>query len=133
MQVKNINNHQNFRAKFFYSEDLKRIADYAVEKQKIQQLNEARKNIDLRNVRTRLMVRIGKNEKGLPFFELKRYEPKRNLIDINSFDDYFLAKQMMYVSSKPMNELKFGLERIIKLGNNFGHNNMFEKLFYNHH
>ena len=36
----------NFNAKFIQSDDLKKIADYAVEHGKFEKLNQARKNID---------------------------------------------------------------------------------------
>ena len=128
MQIRNNNfNQPAFQAKFLNSQSLKMIADYAVEKGKFQELNTARKNIDKCRFSTYLRVDIFKKENkcGISF---TRYVPKDNVIIPKYMDDYIITKVKTYETTKTSNPLKFGLEKIIKLGNNAPHNNMFKEV-----
>ena len=128
MQIRNNNfNQPAFQAKFLNSQSLKMIADYAVEKGKFQALNTARKNIDKCRFSTYLRVDIFKEENkcGISF---TRYVPKDNVIVPKYMDDYIITKVKTYETTKTTNPLKFGLEKIIKLGNNAPHNNMFKEV-----
>ena len=120
-------NQPSFQAKFLNSKSLKMIADYAVEKGKFQELNTARKNIDKCRFSTYLRVDIFKEENkcGITF---TRYVPKDNVIVPKYMDDYNITKVKTYETTKTSNPLKFGLEKIIKLGNNAPHNNMFKEV-----
>ena len=51
-----------FQAKFLHSESLKQLADYAVEHNKFEKLNQARKNIDSSFLMTRLRLDISKSQ-----------------------------------------------------------------------
>lgn len=126
----NINNNlsPNFGAKFTNSASLKLVADYAVEHGKFSKLNEARKNIDRANLQTRLRMDIAINDKDCPVVTFSRFLPKKNVTVAYNLNDYFLAESVSYESCKKMNPLKFALERIIKMGQNNAHNNMYERV-----
>lgn len=115
----------NFKAKFLKSESLKLVADYAVEKGKFDKLNQARKNIDMANLTTRLRFDIGEID-GKPFVTFARYDLKPDIIVPKSLEDYKAPKYFIYQSSKKENILKFALERLIKLGNNAPQNKMYK-------
>lgn len=117
--------NQNFKAKFLKSESLKLVADYAVEKGKFDKLNQARKNIDMANLTTRLRFDIGEID-GKPFVTFARYDLKPDIIVPKSLEDYKAPKYFIYQSSKKENILKFALERLIKLGNNAPQNKMYK-------
>ena len=128
MKIRNYGyNQPTFEAKFLNSQSLKMIADYAVEKGKFQKLNTARKNINKSRFSTLLRVDIFKEENkcGVTF---TRYTPKDNIIVPEFMDDYIITKIKTYETTKTSNPLKFGLEKIIKLGNNAPHNNMFKEV-----
>lgn len=120
-----------FSAKFLHSESLKQIADYAVEHNKFEKLNQARKNIDSSFLKTRLRVDTGINEKGFPFVTFTRLEPKKSINVALSMDDYKQAKITLFESNKKENPLKFALEKIIKLGNDAPKNNMYKNVVIN--
>lgn len=126
MQISNQTRIQpNFKAKFLNSESLKLVADYAVEKGKFEKLNQARKNIDLANLTTRLRFDIGELD-GIPFVTFARYELKPGIIIPKSLDDYKPPRFFKFQSNKKENILKFALERLIKLGNNAPRNKMYK-------
>lgn len=115
----------NFKAKFFHSESLKQVADYAVEKGKFQKLNQARKNIDMSNLTTRLRFDYGELN-GRPFVTFARYDLKPGVIVPESLEDYKEPKVYLIQSSKKENVLKFALERLIKMGNNAPNNKLYK-------
>lgn len=124
----NSNYRQNFKAKFLTSESLKLVANYAVEHGKFDKLNQARKNIDSSFLQTRIRVDIGETKKGFPLVSFTRFSPKSNVAVAKTFDDYKQSKVTIFESSKKMNPLKFAMEKIIKMGNNAPHNNMYKKV-----
>lgn len=126
MKIQNNTNQTAFQAKFLYSNSLKQIADYAVEHGKFEKLNEARKNIDSAYLTTRLKVDIFEKD-GKPGVSFTRYTPKKDMV-AKSNNDYMQVKQIKYISSTKCNPLKFALERLIRLGNNAPHNNMFRSV-----
>ena len=127
MQIQNTNNYQTaFQAKFLHSDDLKRVADYAVEHNKFAKLNQARKNIDSAFLLTRLKLNISQNSDGYPVVSFTRYVPKKNVNIAYSMDDFAESKTTSFTASQKMNPLKFALEKIIKLGNGAPKNNMFK-------
>ena len=117
-----------FQAKFFHSESLKMIADYAVEHNKFQKLNQARKNIDAYCLPVRLRVDIGRTEKGFPSIVFTKFMPKSGIIVPTSMNDYVPVKSTTYVGSESKDLLKFALEKLIKLGNDAPKNNMFKNI-----
>lgn len=117
----------NFNAKFFHSESLKQVADYAVEKGKFQKLNQARKNIDSANLTTRLRFDYGEVE-GRPFVTFARYDLKSGVVVPKTLDDYKAPKIYLFQSCKKGNVLKFAFERIVKLGNSAPNNKMYRQV-----
>lgn len=117
----------NFQAKFLKSDSLQQIAEYAVEHGKFDKLNIARKNIDNANFTTRLMVNIG-DEEGRPYIKFTRYNLKPNAPIDYTMDDFRPEKTTVFKSSVKMNPLKFALEKIIKMGNDAPHNNIYKKV-----
>lgn len=122
-------NQQSFQAKFLNSEALQQIAQYAVEKGEFQKLNRARKNIDKSRLTTLLKVDVFKKENkcGITF---TRYIPK--VIVPKTMNDYYITNITTYESTNISNPLEFGLQKIIKLGNNAPHNNMFREVVIRH-
>lgn len=116
----------NFQAKFLHSESLKMVADYAVEHNKFDKLNQARKNIDSAFLQTKLRMDIRKNKNGNPVVSFTKYSPKKNVDIAYTLDDYELIKTTEFISEKKMNPLKFAFEKIIKLSNNAPHNKMYK-------
>jgi hypothetical protein len=116
----------NFSAKFFYSDSLKQVADYAVEKGKFDKLNSARKSIDSRCVTTRIKLEAGLNSKGFAKLVFFKYLPKQGVIIPKTMEDYVLVKTTTYNSNIEKNPLKMALSKIIKMGNNNANNNTFK-------
>ena len=128
MRIQSNNYKQpSFQAKFLNSKSLRMIAQYAVENDKFKTLNTARKNIDKSCLSTLLRVDIFKEGArcGITF---TRYVPKDNVIVPETMDDYNITKIKTYETTKTSNPIKFGLEKIIKLGNNAPYNNMFKEV-----
>jgi len=118
-----------FSARFLHSESLKQVVEYAcAHGQQFDKLNIARKNIDKSYKKVLLKVDISVNDKKIPTLNITRYVPKRGINFPQSMDDYELIKTISYWSYKPQNPLKFALHKLIKLGNNAPHNNMFRKV-----
>lgn len=118
----------HFSAKFIQSDDLKRIADYAVERGKFDKLNQARKNIDNSFLRRKIYVDIGKNEKDKSYINFTVFEPKKEVVVPVSNDDYVQINTKQYVCEQKSNPLAFALRKIIKLGNNAPNNKMYQDI-----
>lgn len=129
MEIRNniSSNHPAFGAKFIHTDDLKQIVEYAVAHDKFEKINTARKNIDSAYLKVRLKVELSTNEKGFPILKITRYVPKHDLV-ARTFDDYEAVKVIEYRAEKRTNPLKFALEKILKLGNNAPHNNMYKRV-----
>lgn len=132
MKTTNISNSTNinFQARFLNSESLKRIAEYAVEKNKFEKLNQARKNIAKSYIQTKLRVDIGDKD-GYPFVTFTRFNPKSRVVVPQVMDDLKLEKVTLYKSDKKINPLKFALQKLIKLGNKAPENKMFKNVVIN--
>lgn len=117
----------NFQAKFLKSDSLQQVVNYAIERGKFDKLNTARRNIDNTHFSTRLMVDIGDDE-GRPFVRFTRYNLKPNAPLDYTMEDFRPEKTTVFKSSVKMNPLKFALEKIIKMGNDAPHNNMYKKV-----
>ncbi|MBE7713484.1 MAG: hypothetical protein E7Z87_07055 [Cyanobacteria bacterium SIG26] len=133
MQITNrqiTQNHQNinFKAKFLHSQDLENIVKYSIKKGKFEKLNIARKMIDERHLKARLMVELSTNENGLPIMTITKFLPNKNITTAATINDYHIAKTTKLESGKKMNPLKFGLEKLIKMGNNHADNKLFERV-----
>ncbi len=134
MKINNNNHKQaycpNFGVKFWHSESLKQIAEYAVEKNKFQKLNQARKNIELSFLTTRLLVTTGSDCNQETFVKFSTFRPKKSILIANSKEDYMLVKETVLHPNpnKKTNPLKFAMEQIIKMGNNAPHNKLFQKI-----
>ncbi len=117
MQINNNSHTPNFQAKFFHSESLRLLADYAVEMGKFDKLNKAKQSIEKSHLKTRLRMDFGEKE-GIPFVTFTRFSPKKDVIVPQSMDDYVMTKVSEFKSCKKCNLLKFAYEQFIKLGNN---------------
>ena len=117
----------NFQAKFLKSDSLQQVVNYAIERGKFDKLNTARKNIDNTHFSTRLMVDVGDDE-GRPFVRFTRYNLKPNAPLNYTMEDFRQEKTTVFKSSVKMNPLKFALEKIIKMGNDAPHNNIYKKV-----
>lgn len=117
----------NFQAKFLKSDSLQQVVNYAIERGKFDKLNTARKNIDNTHFSTRLMVDVGDDE-GRPFVSFTRYNLKPNAPLNYTMEDFRPEKTTVFKSSVKMNPLKFALEKIIKMGNDAPHNNIYKKV-----
>lgn len=117
----------NFQAKFLKSDSLEQVVNYAIERGKFDKLNTARKNIDNTHFSTRLMVDVGDDE-GRPFVSFTRYNLKPNAPLNYTMEDFRQEKTTVFKSSVKMNPLKFALEKIIKMGNDAPHNNIYKKV-----
>lgn len=117
----------NFQAKFLKSDSLQQVVNYSIERGKFDKLNTARKNIDNTHFSTRLMVDVGDDE-GRPFVSFTRYNLKPNAPLNYTMEDFRQEKTTVFKSSVKMNPLKFALEKIIKMGNDAPHNNIYKKV-----
>lgn len=125
-------NSTNFNAKFFHSKGLEEVAKYAVEQNKFDRLDAARKNIDSTNLRTRLLFEYGKNEKGYPFISFTRFEPKSFVLVPKTMNDYNEFKPVIIEGAmKNQNPLAFALKKLIAMGNSVPHNKIFKKVILN--
>ena len=122
----------NFQAKFLKSDSLQQVVNYAIERGKFDKLNTARKNIDNTHFSTRLMVDVGDDE-GRPFVSFTRYNLKPNAPLNYTMEDFRQEKTTVFKSSVKMNPLKFALEKIIKMGNDAPHNNIYKKVVKDKH
>ncbi len=116
----------NFQAKFLYSDDLKRVAEYAVEHGKFDKLNQARKNIDSVYLRTRLLLNIDQTNDRNTVIRFTRFYPRDTVIIPQKIEDYSIKKVKEYICFKNIDPLKFALRKIIELGNNAPHNKMYK-------
>ena len=126
MEIKNYNSNIQFQAKYLKSDSLTDIVNYAVEHGNFDKLNEARKNVDKTYIRTRLKVDLC-NENNLPVVIISRYVPKSRKA-VFSLDEYTLAAQTKFIAPQKMNPLHFGLQTLIKLGDNAPNNDMYKKV-----
>ncbi len=128
MNIKNntTNTSPAFQARFFYSDALKSVVDYAITTNHFEKLNKARKNISASHFNIRLLLDIGESTTGKPCVNITRFVQKENISFPQNSNDYNIVKQITFKSSKKMNPLKFALQTIIKLGNNAPKNKMFQ-------
>ena len=127
MQIDKIN-PTAFQAKFIHTDDLKNVVEYAVKHNKFDKLNESRKNIDKAYLQHRIRFELSQYPDGRPYVIFTRYAPKKNAKIIRTEEDYIKSEPLIYESSKVMNPLKYGLLKLIKLGNNAPYNRMYEKV-----
>lgn len=118
----------NFKAKFLYSEDLKKVVDYAVRHKKFEKINTARKNIDKVCLTTRIKVEIKKSEDGKDCAIFTKFVPKDNVIIPRVYEDYKVANVTVLKNKNNTSILRFVMEKIIKMGNNAPKNNLYKKI-----
>ena len=118
-----------FKAKFLNSKSLQMLADYAVEHNKFDKLNEARKNISTNSLTTRLRFDMRLNERGETVLNFTKYEPKIGVIIPKTMEDYKIVKTTSF-TKKTNNPLKFALEKFIKMGNCVPRNKIFRKVVW---
>ena len=127
MQIQSSSSQIGFRARFLHSESLQKVAEYAVEHGKFDKLNRSRLDISKHYIDRRLMFDLGTDEKGFPYAVFTRYVPKYSRIP-QTIDDYKNPLKFVYKSGKKTNPLKYGLQLLIKLGNNAPHNKMYKNV-----
>jgi len=122
----NINSsNTNFKAKFLDTPDLRDIVVDSVQKGKFQKLNQARKNIEKTDLRTRLKVNLCYTG-DYPTVIFSKYTPRKDVPVALSFDDYELTGVTEYTSSKKENILKYARNLLIKMGNNAPKNKIYQ-------
>ena len=124
-------NQNNFKAKFLYSDSLKRVVEYSVEHNKFDKLNEARKKINLQDLRIRIKVDIGKSQDGFPFIIFYRYKPKNGIVVPQNENDYDISNPIKYISGKKIATEKFALNELLKLSHSAPQNNMYKRIVIN--
>lgn len=129
MNINSYNNYNapNFQARFFHSDALKRIADYAVETKQFDKLNQARKNITSLYFNTRLLVNIGKTPDNKPSLQISRFVKRSDVAMPNNSNDYKLVKQVTFAGKTGQNPLNFALKTLIRMGNNIPNNKIFQR------
>jgi hypothetical protein len=104
------------------------IVNHAIETEKFEKLNQARKNIDKAYLTTRLRVDIARSETGHPVLMISKFKPKNGVIIPKTIDDYKLVKVSEYESFNKGNPLVFALRKLIRLGNNAPNNNLYKEV-----
>ena len=127
MRITTNYNTPSYKAKFVYSDDLKKVVNYAVETNRFTKLNNARKNIDSAYLTRRLKFEFVGNENGYPVVAFTRFTPKSGIIPKN-INDYEQSEKFICISSKKMNPLKYGYDMIIKLSNSAPQNNLYKRI-----
>lgn len=127
MNAAPVNHTPNFQAKFLYSESLKMIADYTVERGKFERLNNSRKNISKHYLKHRIRVDIGEKT-GKPFIAFTHFIPKPEVITPASMNDFIIGKTVVLQCEQYKNVLKYALEKVVKLGNNDTNNKLFKQV-----
>ena len=130
MYILPINNspQNNFKAKFLHTESLENVVKYAVEHDKFEKLNEARKRIGMQYEKIRIKVEIGTNENGFPFITFYRYKPKEHIIVPKSEGDYIISNPITLTSGKKMVTKKFALKELLRLSNSAPHNKLYQRI-----
>lgn len=122
-----INSNPSFKAKFLYSDSLKKVADYAVEKGKFHKLNDARKKIDGQDPFTKIIMTCGYNkDKKQSFFKLVRFKPKYTYVDGQVIKEYMMKVTKRYYNEQ--NPLRLAYNKIIKMSNNAPYNKLYEEM-----
>ena len=132
MHVQNSTSQINFQARFLHSESLQKVAEYAVDKGKFDKLNQSRLNISKHYMDRRLMFDLGTDEKGFPYAVFTRYVPKYSRMP-QTIEDYKNPLKIVYKADKKMNPLKYGLQLLIRLGNDAPHNKMYKNVIVGRH
>ena len=130
MNINSQNNTLNFKARFLDSESLRRVANYAVEHNKFDKLNNSRKNIEKYYFNRRLLVDVGEKD-GKPYITFTRFIKKPEVIVPKTMQDFKKDKITTFKSETKMNPLKFAFERLVKLGNDAPKNRMFKNVIIN--
>ena len=86
----------------------------------------ARKIIVNADLRTRLLLDAGINEKGDAFVSFTKFKSKKEVITPKSMDDYIKSEPIVFTTGKTKNWVKFAYEKILKLSNNAPKNNMYK-------
>ena len=126
MQISSINSI-GFGARFIHSEDLKNIAQYAIENGKAAELNQARKNIDSIYLKTRIGVRVFEIVGGYPGVEFTRYVPK-SVVSFPTYESDYATSKITYYTAEKMDILQFALDKIIKMGTDIPNNKIFKRV-----
>lgn len=122
------NSNASFKAKFLDTKSLHQIVDYAVEKGKYQELRHSVSEIDKGYLRTRIAVNLDKSEKGYPRLTFYRYVPKKDIAFPSTINDYVISEPIVYEHNHKMNPLKYGLQKLIKMGRNIPLNKTYKRV-----
>ncbi len=127
MQIQN--NNTSFKAKFIDSEGLRQVVNYALEHNKEEKLNSARKNIESSYMHIRVKMDIGETDKGFPKVIFTRYKPKSFVLLPKNYGDYIESKPIEYVyNAKKKSALEFAYDLLIKMGSSVPKNKVFQKV-----
>lgn len=125
----NYNLNTNFKAKFVDSEGIRQVAKYAVEHNKTEKLNEARKNIEGSYLPIRIKMEIEETDKGFPKVVFTRFKPKSFVILPKNYNDYVESSPIEYVyNAKKKSALEFAYDLLIKMGSCVPKNKIFRNV-----
>ena len=127
MQITNNNYSPAYKAKFFHTEDLKKVVEYAHQTNCFDKINKARKRIDNAYLTRRLKFEFGKGAEGYPIVIITRYTPLKGIIP-KFMEDYIASEPFVFASKQKINPFKFGLNVILKLSNSAPKSNLYKKI-----
>ena len=129
MQINKIDqNNTNFKAKFLHTKDLEKVVEWACEHNKFDKLNTARNNIDRGYLRHRIRFELFTTTDGKPYVIMTRFTPKKHVRTPKTYADFNESEPMIFQSHVKMNMFRYGYEKIIQLGNDAPHNNMYKRV-----
>ena len=133
MQIQSINNSYNnktpFKAKFLNTYSLRKVAEWAKENGKFEELNEARKRIDSTALNIRLELTLGRSvENDYPIAIFRRYIPNNALTENPTENDFTVSKPVTYQSRMSINPFEFGFKKIIQMSNYVTENKMYREI-----
>ena len=120
----------SFKAKFIDTPALHKVAEWAYENNKFEQLNKARKQIDYSATKVRIHLDLGANLEGYPIAIFRRYYPKNDTFRKTEYtdDDFIISRPILYQSRRKMDPREFGYEKITQMGYYVVDNKLFKEV-----
>lgn len=122
-----LNNKPSFSANFLNTTSLKNVVDYAVQNNRFEKLNKARKRIEAQDLFTKIEINCGYDkEKHQSFFELVRYRPKYEIRSNEVIKTFSRKVTRRYYNEQ--NPLKLAYDKIIKMSNDAPNNKLYKEM-----
>ena len=128
MQITSNNYSPACKAKFFYTDDLKNVVQHAIDTNRFDKLNFARKRIDNAYLTKRIKFELQMHPEGYPIAVFTTYTPKKGVKIPKKMSDYLESEPFMFPAFRNIKPVRFGLEMIIKLSNNAPNNRLYQKI-----